>query len=56
MAAMHVGRAYCEPYIHELASIRDIVFSEIWITLASLATVPAADGAFYALIKRPHRT
>ena len=36
--------------MRELASIRDIVFSEL-NTLAPLARVPAADGAFYALLK-----
>jgi aspartate/methionine/tyrosine aminotransferase len=50
IAALEVGRAYCEPHVRELASIRDIVFSEL-SALAPLATVPAADGAFYALIK-----
>ena len=50
IAALDVGRAYCEPYVRELASIRDIVFSEL-SALAPLASVPAADGAFYALLK-----
>ena len=49
-AALRVGRSYAEPYVRELASIRDIVFSEL-NTLAPLARVPAADGAFYALMK-----
>ena len=49
-AALRVGRSYAEPYVRELASIRDIVFSEL-NTLAPLARVPAADGAFYALLK-----
>ncbi len=49
-AALRVGRGYCEPYVRELASIRDIVFSEL-NALAPLATVPAADGAFYALMR-----
>src|SRR5205085_8002861 len=44
------GRGYCEPHVRELASIRDIVFSEL-SALAPLASVPAADGAFYALLK-----
>jgi aspartate/methionine/tyrosine aminotransferase len=50
IAALDVGRAYCEPHVRELASIRDIVFSKL-SALAPLATVPAADGAFYALLK-----
>src|SRR5258706_4351675 len=50
IAALDVGRAYCEPHVRELASIRDIVFSEL-SALAPLASVPAADGAFYCLLK-----
>ncbi len=49
-AALRVGRAYADPYVRELASIRDIVFSEL-NALEPLARVPAADGAFYALMK-----
>jgi aspartate/methionine/tyrosine aminotransferase len=50
IAALDVGRAYCEPHVRELAAIRDIVFLEL-SALAPLATVPAADGAFYCLLK-----
>jgi aspartate/methionine/tyrosine aminotransferase len=50
MAALKVGRAYCQPYVRELAGIRDIVVSKL-SALAPLVSVPAADGAFYALIK-----
>lgn len=49
-AALQVGRTYCEPFVRELASIRDIVLSELG-TLGTLASVPAADGAFYAFIR-----
>lgn len=49
-AALGVGRRYCEPFVRELASIRDIVFSEL-NQLAPLASVPTADGAFYALLR-----
>ncbi len=49
-AALRVGRSYADPHVRELASIRDIVFSEL-NALAPLARVPAADGAFYALMK-----
>jgi aspartate/methionine/tyrosine aminotransferase len=49
-AALRVGRSYAEPFVRELASIRDIVFSEL-NALQPLARVPAADGAFYALMK-----
>ncbi len=50
IASLDVGRAYCEPYVRELASIRDIVDSSL-SALAPLAEVPAADGAFYVLLK-----
>jgi aspartate/methionine/tyrosine aminotransferase len=48
--ALAVGRAYCEPHVRELASIRDIVVSKL-SALAPLATVPAAEGAFYCLLR-----
>ena len=47
---MQVGRRYCEPHVRELASIRDIVIDRL-SALAPLARVPAADGAFYCLMK-----
>jgi aspartate/methionine/tyrosine aminotransferase len=50
LAAMQVGRAYAEPHVRELASIRDIVRTEL-SALEPLVTVPGADGAFYALIR-----
>ena len=50
VAALEVGRAHCEPHVRELASIRDIVVSEL-SSLGSLAAVPAADGAFYCLLR-----
>ena len=50
IAALQVGRAYCEPHVRELATIRDIVLSEL-SALVPLASVPAADGAFYCLLK-----
>jgi len=50
IAALQVGRQYCEPHVRELASIRDIVLSEL-ASLAPLASVPSADGAFYGLLK-----
>ena len=49
-AALEAGRAYCEPHVRELATIRDIVMSQL-ATLAPLARVPVADGAFYCLLK-----
>src|SRR6202140_771205 len=50
VAALDVGRSYCEPHVRELASIRDIVVTEL-SALEPLAQVPAADGAFYCLMK-----
>jgi aspartate/methionine/tyrosine aminotransferase len=49
-AALRVGRSYCEPHVRELAAIRDSVVSELSM-LAPLATVPAAEGAFYCLLR-----
>ena len=54
IAALDVGRAYCEPHVRALAEIRDIVVAKL-AELGSLATVPAADGAFYCLL-RVHTT
>jgi aspartate/methionine/tyrosine aminotransferase len=50
LACLNVGREYCEPHVRELASIRDIVVSELE-QLGSLVDVPAADGAFYCLLR-----
>ena len=50
LAALRVGREYCRPHVEALASIRDIVVSEL-SALGPLATVPTADGAFYALLR-----
>jgi aspartate/methionine/tyrosine aminotransferase len=49
IAAMEVGRRYSSPHVAELAEIRHIVRSEL-SALAPLASVPAADGAFYVLL------
>jgi aspartate/methionine/tyrosine aminotransferase len=50
LAAMEVGRRYCEPHVRELASIREIVMDQL-SALSPLVRVPTADGAFYCLIK-----
>ena len=50
IAALDVGRSYCRPYVAELAEIRDVVISKL-SALAPIASVPMADGAFYALLK-----
>jgi len=50
IAAMEVGRGYCAPHVRELAGIRDVVRHAL-SSLAPLAEVPAAEGAFYVLLK-----
>jgi aspartate/methionine/tyrosine aminotransferase len=50
IAALDIGRSYCRPYVAELAEIRDVVISKL-SALAPIASVPTADGAFYALLK-----
>jgi aspartate/methionine/tyrosine aminotransferase len=50
VAALDVGRAYCEPYVRELAEIRQIVLDAL-DRLTPLAEIPPADGAFYCLLK-----
>ena len=50
MAALDVGRAYCAAHVAELAEIRNIVAARL-SALAPLVQVPAAEGAFYCLLK-----
>jgi aspartate/methionine/tyrosine aminotransferase len=50
IAALDTGRAYCEPHVRALAEVREIVLAEL-ASLAPLAHVPAADGAFYCLLR-----
>ena len=50
IAALDVGRAYSEPHVRALAGIRDSVVARL-SELGTLATVPAADGAFYCLLR-----
>ncbi|HWF84756.1 MAG TPA: pyridoxal phosphate-dependent aminotransferase [Vicinamibacterales bacterium] len=50
IAAIGVGRAYADPYVRELADVRDIVVSKL-TALAPTVEVPTADGAFYCLLK-----
>jgi aspartate/methionine/tyrosine aminotransferase len=49
-AAMGAGRAYCEPYLKELAEVRALVLSQLR-ALAPRVKVPTADGAFYCFVK-----
>ena len=50
LAALNVGRGYCEPYAQEIAAIRGVVLDEL-SALAPLAEAPVADGAFYCFLK-----
>jgi aspartate/methionine/tyrosine aminotransferase len=50
IAALDIGRSYCRPHVADLADTRDTVVSMLG-ALAPLATVPAADGGFYVLLK-----
>jgi aspartate/methionine/tyrosine aminotransferase len=49
LAAIEVGRAYCEPFVRELAETRGVVLDALR-GLGPLAQVPPADGAFYCLL------
>ena len=49
-AALDVGRAYCEPYLRELAEVRELVLSQL-SALEPRVRVPSADGAFYCFVK-----
>ena len=49
-AALRVGRPYCEPYLKELAEVRELVLSQL-ATLAPRVKVPVAEGAFYCFVK-----
>jgi aspartate/methionine/tyrosine aminotransferase len=49
-AALEVGRSYSVPHVRELAAIRDIVVRQL-AALEPLASVPAAEGAFYCLLR-----
>jgi aspartate/methionine/tyrosine aminotransferase len=49
-AALEAGRAYCEPYLAELAQVRELVLSEL-AKLAPRVLVPPAEGAFYCFVK-----
>jgi len=46
LAALEVGRPYCDPYVRELATIREIVLDALG-TLGPVCDVPPADGAMY---------
>ncbi|MCC7416376.1 MAG: pyridoxal phosphate-dependent aminotransferase [Acidobacteria bacterium] len=50
LAALSAGRAHCAPHVRALAEVRQIVLARL-AELGPIATVPAADGAFYVLLR-----
>jgi aspartate/methionine/tyrosine aminotransferase len=50
IGAMRVGAGYCRAQVERLASVRDIVMSEL-AALDDFLVVPPADGAFYFFLK-----
>jgi aspartate/methionine/tyrosine aminotransferase len=49
-AALEVGRSYCAPFLRELAEVRAVVLGRL-SSLAAIAAVAPADGAFYCLVR-----
>jgi aspartate/methionine/tyrosine aminotransferase len=50
VGALHAGHAYCRQKIAEIASVRERVLNELK-SAVNVCTVPAADGAFYFLVR-----
>ena len=50
IAALDVGRAYCAPFVAELARVRTLVHARL-SAIADVVEVPEALGAFYFLLK-----
>jgi aspartate/methionine/tyrosine aminotransferase len=50
LAALDVGRAYCEPFVAELARVRELVRGRL-AAVADLVDAPDALGAFYYLLR-----
>jgi aspartate/methionine/tyrosine aminotransferase len=48
--AMRVGAGYCRAHVEGLASVREMVMSEL-AALGDCVAVPPADGAFYFFLK-----
>ena len=49
-ACLEAGRSYAEPYLRQLAEVRELVLSQL-ATIGSKLTVPPAEGAFYCFVK-----
>ena len=50
IGAMRVGAGYCRAQVERLASVREMVMSEL-ASLGDRVVVPPADGAFYFFLK-----
>ena len=50
IAALDAGRAYCDAYVRDLTTVRDLALDAL-ADLGGLVEVPASDGAFYFLVK-----
>ena len=50
LAALGVGRAYCDRWLEEYADVRNIFMQEM-TSMADICDVPKADGAFYFLLR-----
>jgi aspartate/methionine/tyrosine aminotransferase len=50
LGAMRVGDGYCRAQVEHLASVREMVMSEL-AALGDRVTLPPADGAFYFFLK-----
>ncbi len=48
LAALRVGRAYCQPFVEELGKVRTMALEHL-APLGERCTVPTAAGAFYLL-------
>ena len=50
VAALQVGRSYCQPYIKAIAETRNIVLKALQ-ELGDFTSIAPADGAFYVFLK-----
>ncbi|MEM7253841.1 MAG: pyridoxal phosphate-dependent aminotransferase [Pseudomonadota bacterium] len=50
IAALEVGRAFCDAHISRLAEVRAMAFDAL-AKLAEVVTIPPATGAFYAFLR-----
>jgi len=50
LAALDVGRPYCDAHVRVLAQVRTLVYSRL-ATLGDLVEAPDARGAFYVLLR-----